>query len=198
MRVIEVDGSTWTIPLDFILAIGEAVGAQHPVTNLNALLEYMVWDWEGMGGIEPPYVVRIVNAADIPADVRSEIALVASLVKESQGGHLEVVLEWPPGALLSSPEEKLTPADTDLVGSWMKMGGGLVGDPVEKRIAWLIGNYLRKVASRTDGWGALYRDPNDGRYWELTYPRGEMHGGGPMRLTAISAENAREKFARSE
>jgi hypothetical protein len=98
MRVIELDASKWTTPLDFILAIGEAVGAEHGVTNVNALLEYMVWDWEGMGGIEPPYVVRIVNAANIPSDVQDEIALVASLVKESQGGHLEVVLEWPPGA----------------------------------------------------------------------------------------------------
>ena len=94
MRVIEVDGSKWTTPLDFILAIGEAVGARHPVTNVNALLEYMVWDWEGMGGIEPPYVVRVINAASIPTEVQSEIALVASLIKESQGGHLEVVLEF--------------------------------------------------------------------------------------------------------
>ena len=54
----------------------------------------MVWDWEGMGGIEPPYVVRVINAASIPTEVQSEIALVASLIKESQGGHLEVVLEF--------------------------------------------------------------------------------------------------------
>jgi hypothetical protein len=196
MRVIELDGSGWRSELDFYRVLGDAVsGGQNVTCNVNAILDYMVGDWEGMGGIRPPYVVRIVNATDIPTEVKDEIALVASAIKESQGGHLEVVLEWPPGALLGSPEEKLNSSETDLIGSWIRSGDGLVGDPVEQRIRWLIECYFREVATSSDGWDVLYRDPNDGRYWQLTYPRSEMHGGGPKRLTNITETDARRKFA---
>ena len=198
MRVIELDASTWTSALDFYRELGHAVsGGQDVVCNVNAILDYMVWDWEGMGGIEPPYVVRLLNAEDLPSDVTDEIALVASIVKDSQGGHLDVVLEWPPGALLASPEERLGAAETDLLGSWIMRDGRAVGDPIEQRIHWLIKNYLREVSTSPDGWNILYRDPNDGRYWELTRPRSEMPGGGPMQLTTISAESARERFGAS-
>jgi Immunity protein 27 len=195
MRVIEIDGSELVTPLDVYRVLGDAVSGGKDVTNVNALLEYMVWDWEGMGGIEPPYIVRVVNAPDIPTEVTEEIALIASLVKESQGGHLQVVLEWPPGALLQSPEERLHASETDLIGSWIKTGSGLASDSIEQRIEWLIGNYLRKVAKTSDGWDVLYRDPNDGRYWELTFPRGPIHGGGPRRLTSIADVDARHKYA---
>jgi hypothetical protein len=39
-------------------------------------------------------------------------------------------------------------------------------------------------------WTILFRDPEDDRYWELTYPKGELQGAGPQRLTALSPEKA--------
>jgi hypothetical protein len=47
--------------------------------------------------------------------------------------------------------------------------------------------------ARHNGWNALYRDPNDCRYWELTYPEGELHGGGPPQLRCLTADEARQK-----
>ena len=197
MRVIELDASTWTSALDVYRELGHAAtGGQAFACNVNAILDCMIGDWEGTG-IERPYMIRLVNAEDLPAEVKDEIALLASLLKESQGGHLEVFLEWPPGALQASPEERLGAAETDLVGSWIMRNGRAVCDPVEQRIRWLIKNYLREVRTSPDGWSVLYRDPNDGRYWERTYPHSEVHGGGPMQLTMISAEDAREKFGLS-
>ena len=44
------------------------------------------------------------------------------------------------------------------------------------------------------GWSKLYRDPSDGRLWELTFPNSEWHGGGPPCLTCISREKADGKY----
>ena len=43
-------------------------------------------------------------------------------------------------------------------------------------------------------WSVLFRDPGDGRLWELTYPESGSQGGGPPRLTCIDADVARKKF----
>lgn len=51
------------------------------------------------------------------------------------------------------------------------------------RIKWLTGQVLVLVGiEKKGGWEKLYRDPNDGRYWLLTYPFGELQGGGPPEL----------------
>jgi immunity protein 27 of polymorphic toxin system len=34
----------------------------------------------------------------------------------------------------------------------------------------LIGNHFIHVDQRGDGWTKRYQDPQDGSYWELTYP----------------------------
>ena len=90
----------------------------------------------------------------------------------------------------------LMPDETELIGNWIKNGSAVVGDPTEVRISRLIANDLQKVAvgPESGGWETLYRDPADGRYWELTYPRGEMHGGGPKRLTNLPAAAATKKY----
>ena len=89
---------------------------------------------------------------------------------------------------------KLKPEETDLLGKWEVICGNVVGDETSDRINILIGQYLEKVATDVSGWDTLYRDPDDGRYWELTYPQSEMHGGGPPRLTYISTEQAKAKY----
>lgn len=58
----------------------------------------------------------------------------------------------------------------------------------------LIANCLEELSTDYSGWETLYLDPHDGRYWELTHPYGEYHGGGPPRLTVISPEKAYEKY----
>ena len=89
---------------------------------------------------------------------------------------------------------KLSPNETDLVGEWMVVDGRVVGNEACERIDLLISEYLEHVATDASGWEQLYRDPEDGRYWELTYPRSWMHGGGPRRLTCLTPEEAQAKY----
>jgi hypothetical protein len=67
-------------------------------------------------------------------------------------------------------------------------------DVAAKRIAELTRSYLNKVASSASGWETLYQDPTDLRFWELTYPLGEMHGGGPPTLKSLSVQEAKNKY----
>jgi hypothetical protein len=86
---------------------------------------------------------------------------------------------------------ELAQEEVDLLGSWIvQKDGPAVGDATEQRIEWLITQKLERIANDSSGWKILYRDPRDGRLWELTYPRGEMHGGGPHRLRVISRDEA--------
>ena len=88
--------------------------------------------------------------------------------------------------------ERLRPDETELVGSWVMIDRQMTADPVTRRIEALTLQGLEQVAD--GGWTKLYRDPIDGRYWELTYPRGEMHGGGPPALTLLTLDMARQRY----
>jgi hypothetical protein len=87
---------------------------------------------------------------------------------------------------------KLTPTETELIGRWRSWTTefGLI-QPVSG-CEWLTSSYLEKIAS--SNWETLFGDPDDGRYWEHTYPQGEMHGGGPPSLFALSVEKAHAKY----
>jgi hypothetical protein len=37
-------------------------------------------------------------------------------------------------------------------------------------------------------------DPDDGRYWERTYPQSEKHGGGPPQLKCLTFQEASKKY----
>lgn len=87
---------------------------------------------------------------------------------------------------------RLKPEETDLLCKLTFANGRIVGDETCERIDFLTTQYLEKVAG--GGWDTLYRDPEDARYWELTYPESHMHGGGPPRLTYLSHEQVREKY----
>jgi hypothetical protein len=91
---------------------------------------------------------------------------------------------------------QLKPADneTDLFGAWHVKRDKVVADPVCGRIEWLISNHLVQLGADSSGWDELYRDPHDGRLWELTWPQSEMHGGGPPRLTCLTIDAARGKY----
>jgi hypothetical protein len=58
----------------------------------------------------------------------------------------------------------------------------------------LIANHLVQLGADSSGWSELYRDPDDSRLWELTWPQSETHGGGPPRLICIPVDAARAKY----
>ena len=88
----------------------------------------------------------------------------------------------------------LGPGETVLTGDWLPEGGRVVADDVCRRIEWLVESRLERLAADASGRDTLYRDPRDGRLWERTYPRGEMHGGGPPQLSVVSPEAAAAKY----
>jgi hypothetical protein len=86
----------------------------------------------------------------------------------------------------------LRPEESELVGNWVVRDGRLLSDEVETRIKNLIDNDLREV--HRQNWGRLFIDPSTGVYWEPTYPQGEMHGGGPMKLSRVAHDEALRKY----
>ena len=99
---------------------------------------------------------------------------------------------------MASPIAELAPEEVDLRGNWIvQKDRAVVGDAMEQRIEWLTTQKLERIANDSSGWDILYRDPRDGRLWELTYPRSEMHGGGPRRLCIISRDEAAVKYERA-
>ena len=82
------------------------------------------------------------------------------------------------------------------MGDWIVKGTNVRGDEVCNRIEWLVSEILEKIAISKE-WGAWetpFRDPEDGRFWERTYPKGEMQGGGPPALKQLSREQAKAKY----
>jgi hypothetical protein len=90
--------------------------------------------------------------------------------------------------------EDLDPSETDLVGAWDGSRDEPRLDAVDRRIFWLVTRRLAARGVASGGWDQLYVDPRDGRFWELTFPEGSLHGGGPRRLTCLSESAAREKY----
>jgi immunity protein 27 of polymorphic toxin system len=89
---------------------------------------------------------------------------------------------------------RLAANETSLFGAWKEKRDRIVADPTCERIEWLVGNHLVQLGADASGWDELYRDPDDGRLWELTWPQSEVHGGGPPRLTCVATEMARAKY----
>ena len=89
---------------------------------------------------------------------------------------------------------QLKPDEMELVGHWVVEDGRVVADETAKRIAVLVRDWLESVSRVDGGWARLLRDPSDGRFWEMTYPMSEMHGGGPPILKVISEDVARSKY----
>ncbi len=85
-------------------------------------------------------------------------------------------------------------SETLLAGQWKLHGERLVADEACERIFALLKSHLREIGREESGWNVLYRDPDDGRYWELLYPQGALHGGGPPQLRCIPAHEAEQKY----
>jgi len=72
----------------------------------------------------------------------------------------------------------------------------ILGRKNAHRIHCLTVNYLENIAK--NGWGALYKDPKDNRFWELTYPKSEMQGGGPPLLKNIDISMVLLKYGKDK
>ena len=99
---------------------------------------------------------------------------------------------------LTKPTENemgISPDEVKIIGSWVTVNGRMIEDDTSQRISSLVKTELQHVATSKDGWEKLYRDPRDGRLWELTHPQSEMQGGGPQALLLISSEKAQEKYS---
>jgi hypothetical protein len=89
---------------------------------------------------------------------------------------------------------ELGPDEHRLGGARTDSHDGAAGDDIDGRILWLVRHRLRPRASANGGWDQLFIDPRDDRYWELTFPRGTLFGGGPRQLTALSNAEAAAKY----
>jgi hypothetical protein len=92
----------------------------------------------------------------------------------------------------------LAPDEHLLAGAWAEHDNHTVHDAVDRRIFWLVTRRLSAIGHAAGGWEQLYRDPRDGRFWELTFPHGSLHGGGPRRLERVDPSVAREKYGVDE
>lgn len=59
----------------------------------------------------------------------------------------------------------------------------------------LLSSELVKVATADGGWRTLYKHQVTGDYWELSFPQGEMPGGGPRQLTKLEQSTAQAWLA---
>jgi hypothetical protein len=88
----------------------------------------------------------------------------------------------------------IAPNEREITGKLLMSQGRVVGDEACNRIADLTKNYLIELGRDSSGWDALYRDPNDGRFWEMIYPQSELQGGGPPQLRCLPDDEARRKY----
>ena len=90
---------------------------------------------------------------------------------------------------------KIAPTETVIAGRWIPSNQGTVREDANcQRIALLIRTHLKELGRDRSGWDALYRDPDDGRLWELVYARSDQHGGGPPELRNLRTDEAIAKY----
>lgn len=72
MRVIELDAGSWKIAADFRSAFKSAIGAPEWHGDIvGAFLDSIFGG--GMNALRPPYVIRIVNTADLAPELKKLI-----------------------------------------------------------------------------------------------------------------------------
>jgi len=86
------------------------------------------------------------------------------------------------------------PNEVEITGRWIVSKGQSVADANCQRISDLTQVHLVKLGHDPSGWDTIYRDPNDGRFWEMTFPQSGLQGGGPPQLRALSKEEVNSKY----
>lgn len=89
---------------------------------------------------------------------------------------------------------KIQQTENQLTGKWLSHDGRIFADETCERITEIVRLHLQKLGHDVSGWNVLYRDPNDGRLWELTYPQSELQGGGPPQLRCLTLNEAKKKY----
>lgn len=95
---------------------------------------------------------------------------------------------------MDTTQMSIQPSEIRIHGNWTLINGRLVADSAANRIDYLVCNELDEVGRSDDGWSVLYLDRRDGRYWELTYPDSDMHGGGAPALDFLPDDMAAKKY----
>ena len=91
---------------------------------------------------------------------------------------------------------KIYPNEIIIEGKWIFISPNqMAGDDACNRVEDLVRNHLVKITSDCSGWDTLYKDPDDYRLWEHTYPHGEMQGGGAPMLRNLTEEEAKKKYS---
>ena len=89
---------------------------------------------------------------------------------------------------------KIQPTETQLTGRWLLSDGRTVADQMCDRINEVVRSHLRQLGRDASGWDVLFRDPDDARLWELTYPQSGLYGGGPPQLRCLTLDEAKKKY----
>ena len=92
----------------------------------------------------------------------------------------------------------ISATEFEIAGGFERRGGQLKPNANSLRIAELRCRLLQKIAASAEHFSVLYRDPNDGRYWELFSQNPEGHGGGSKSLVFISDNEAKVKYQLDE
>lgn len=90
--------------------------------------------------------------------------------------------------------DHLEPFENELIAGAEMRDGRLVPDETAMRIYRLTESHLQQIGVTDAGWSVLYRDPDDGRLWEHTYPESDVQGGGPAVLHVLSEEEAQRRY----
>lgn len=86
MRIIELGAEEWRSVLDFYHALLKALDApEWHSEGINAAVDSIVWG--GINGVQPPYTIRVIGAANLPAEIRQEVELLAKVIAEHRKDH---------------------------------------------------------------------------------------------------------------
>ena len=89
------------------------------------------------------------------------------------------------------------PDEVRLTSRRYPMDGTMALDDTGQRIERLMQHYLVKLDAGPKGRGVLFRDPKDGRFWELLCPDAEPHGFTLPELVCVSPAEAERKYGRA-
>lgn len=87
LHTIDLDASSWKTAQDFRLALKAAIGAPEWHGEIvGAFLDSIFGG--GMNTLEPPYVIKVVNTADLAPEVKEMLRDFSSAIAEARARRL--------------------------------------------------------------------------------------------------------------